>query len=384
MRRLALLIALLVAGCKSAPSDSSQPPPEPVLAPSTVPAPIPVRAEKLVIVAGGDINLGRSTGQRILREPEYDPFRHVATLVKSADLAFANLESTLSKQPRNETMKPRHPLIFTGPLRGADLVARAGFDVVSTANNHAWDYGKPALVSTMTELERVGVRYAGSSKLPGDAQYEPTNVEVGGYRIAIFAVTEIWNQGDFQIHAGRKYVAWADLGKLRPRIERARRENDLVLVSYHGGSEYVDVPMTWTKDFVKRVMQLGVDAVIGHHPHVPQGIGWSEERPIFYSLGNLVFLPNEHRWTATSFLAKLVFHRDGRREAFACPYNLIEMEPRPFSGRHRALYADGFARHLRSTSRGLGGTEIGELDADGCLLLTPRQRNAVSSASPPT
>jgi poly-gamma-glutamate synthesis protein (capsule biosynthesis protein) len=299
----------------------------------------------------------------------------VTSLVKGADLAFANLESTLSKQPRNETMKPKHPLIFTGPLKGADLVAAAGFDIVSTANNHAWDYGKPALVSTMTELERVGVRYVGTGKTPGDAQYQPVRVEVGGYRIAIFAVTEIWNQGEFQLHPGRKYVAWADMEKLGPELERARRENDLVFVSYHGGSEYVDVPMTWTKSFVKRVMALGADAVIGHHPHVPQGVAWADERPIFYSLGNLVFLPNEHRWTATSFLAKLVFHRDGRREVFACPYNLIEMEPRPFHGKTRQFHQEGFTRHLRSISRGLGGTEIGAPDAGGCLPLSSRERS---------
>jgi poly-gamma-glutamate capsule biosynthesis protein CapA/YwtB (metallophosphatase superfamily) len=376
VRALAPLIALLVAGCKTAPSDSSARTPEPTPAVAVaVGAPAkasgPPRIDQLVIVAGGDINLGRSTGQRILREKDYDPFRGITHMVKSADLAFANLESTLSKQPRDETMKPNEPLIFTGPLKGADLIANAGFDIVSTANNHAWDYGKPALVSTMTELERVGVRYAGSSKTSGDLQYRPAELEVGGYRIAIFAVTEIWNQGEFQLHAGRKYVAWADLEKLEPQLERARRENDLVFVSYHGGSEYVDVPMTWTKNFVKHVMALGVDAVIGHHPHVPQGVGWADERPIFYSLGNLVFLPNEHRWTATSFLAKLVFHRDGRREVFACPYNLIEQEPRPFGGKARAFHFDGFTRHLASTSRGLGGTEIAEPDADGCLRLTP-------------
>jgi poly-gamma-glutamate synthesis protein (capsule biosynthesis protein) len=343
-----------------------------------VPAPAkqsrPERAERLVIVAGGDINLGRSIGQRILREKEYDPFRHITSIVKGADLAFANLESTLSKQKNDETMKPNEPLIFTGPLEGADLIAAAGFDVVSTANNHAWDYGKAALVSTMTELDRVGVRYAGSSKTPGDLQYEPAKLEVGGYRIAIFAVTEIWNQGEFQLHAGRKYVAWAEMEKLEPLLERARRENDLVFVSYHGGSEYVDVPMTWTKHFVKRVMALGVDAVIGHHPHVPQGVGWAEERPILYSLGNLVFLPNEHRWTATSFLAKLVFHRDGRRDVLACPYNLIEQEPRPFAGKARAFHFDGFTRHLTGTSRGFGGTTVSEPDADGCLRLAPSEK----------
>jgi poly-gamma-glutamate synthesis protein (capsule biosynthesis protein) len=247
-------------------------------------------------------------------------------------------------------------------------------DVVSIANNHAWDYGKPALLSTMTELERVGVRHAGSSKTPGDLQYRPAKLTVGGYRIAVFAVTEIWNQGEFGVHAGRKYVAWADLAKLEPELARARRENDLVLVSYHGGSEYVDVPMTWTKKFVKRVMDLGADAVIGHHPHVPQGVAWFEERPVFYSLGNLVFLPNEHRWTATSFLAKLVFHRDGRREVSACPYNLIEMEPRPFAGKMRGFHLDGFTRHLRAISRGLGGIEIGEADADGCVPVSPPGR----------
>lgn len=384
MRRFvcAFVVASSALGCKNAPSDSKVRAPEPAAAateklsaPAKTAATRVVRAQRLVIVAGGDINLGRSVGQRLLREKDYDPFHAVGDLVKGADLAFANLESTLSQQKNNETMKPDNPLIFTGPLRGADVLAKAGFDVLSTANNHAWDYGKPALDSTMGELERVGIRYVGTSKTAGDGRYQPVLLTVGGYRIALFAVTEIWNQGEFRGHPGEKFVAWADLSLLRPAVERARRENDLVFVSYHGGSEYVDVPMTWTKNFVREVMRMGVDAVFGHHPHVPQGIAWAEERPVFYSLGNLVFLPNEHRWTATSFLARLVFHQDGRREVFACPFNLIQLEPRPFTGKQRKLHLDGFTRHLDSISRGYGGTEIGAPGEDGCLRLSPREKN---------
>ena len=316
------------------------------------------------------MNLGRGLGQRILQDPSCDPFRAIAPLWSAADLRFANLESQLSDQ-KGMTVKPDNWLVFTGPPAGADVLARAGIHLVSTANNHMWDFGYRALVETHGHLDRVGIAHAGSSLEP-EGMYRPAVLKVKGWSVALFAVTQIWNQGPIEKHRGRFHVAWADVGRLREPIEKARRENDVVLVSYHGGGEYMDETVRWTRDFVAGVMALGVDAVLGHHPHVPQGVGWHGGRPVFYSLGNLVFAPNEHRWTSAGMLARLTFRRDRPMQTEACPFRFRSYEPTALDRPEDRVFVSVFRSHLKSISLGVGGTELGEPGSLGCMTLTPK------------
>ena len=82
--------------------------------------------------------------------------------------------------------------------------------------------------------------------------YRPAVIRVQGRTIALFAVTQVWNQPPFATHEGKDFVAWADADKLKAGIEKARRENDFVIVSYHGGEEYIDAPIDRTRHFAKR------------------------------------------------------------------------------------------------------------------------------------
>ena len=342
----------------------------PALAPSAPRA--PSEPAPFVIAAGGDVNLGRECGQAILADPNYDPFRHVSAFWRDASVRFVNLESQLSDQG-GETQSPRNRLIFTGPPGGARVLARAGIHVASTANNHAWDYGRSALFETLSLLEEAKVKPVGTGRDWATA-YKPAIVEVDGRSVAIFALTHIWNYGPFEEHAGRFYVAWAKLGPLHAALKRAHSEHDLVLLSYHGGAEYIHAPPGPTQRFLARVMATGfVDAVIGHHPHVPQGVGWHGERPIFYSLGNFVFAGHRKLpWTNQSFVARLTLTAPHRVSASACPYRIDGHTPVP-------LAADGaesaeFRRHLDEISAYVGGTSIGEPDALGCYPLEPKAK----------
>ena len=394
-----VVLSLALSGCRETPSERATPTeaaapsaaaaaPESGAPPSASASPADAAArkpERLVILAGGDVNLARGAGKRILEDPSYDPLRELAPLLKSADLRFLNLECQLSDQG-GELQSPDNPLIFSGPPQGADALARAGIDIVSLANNHAWDYGKSAFLETIQNLERAKVRYVGASAEPGK-QYEPVVLAVGGFKVAFFAVTNIWNQGEFAQHQGKNYVAWAWLDRLQERIKRARAEHDVVLLSYHGGSEYVDIPMTWTRDFVREAMELGIDAVIGHHPHVPHGVGWAGERPIFYSLGNLVFaMHSDHPWTGKSFMARLTFERGQAPIVEACPYTILGHVPRPFDGPGKAALESTFARRLKALSLGValhvGGTSVGEPGAFGCMRLTPARRDTKLATTP--
>jgi poly-gamma-glutamate synthesis protein (capsule biosynthesis protein) len=338
--------------------------------PSGSPEPGASAAEpRIVLAAGGDVNFGRECGQAILKDSGYDPFAALSPAWSSADLRFINLESQLSDQG-GATQSPRNRLIFTGPPSGADVLARAKVSLVSTANNHAWDYGKSALLETIDNLRRAQVPFAGTGP-DAEAAYRPVVIQIKGRTLALFAVTHIWNQGAFWDHEGSAHVAWADVDRLKAGIQRARREQDFVIVSYHGGEEYIDAPVDKTRRFVKAVMALGVDAIIGHHPHVPQGIGWVGGRPVVYSLGNFVFDTTANKpWTKQSFFVRLELQKGSAPVVSACPFSLEGHRPRSIAEQD-TYPMTRFRQHLVNISTSVGGSKIAPPDALGCLPVAP-------------
>jgi poly-gamma-glutamate synthesis protein (capsule biosynthesis protein) len=113
-----------------------------------------------------------------------------------------------------------------------------------------------------------------------------------------------------------------------------------------------------------------VDAIIGHHPHVPQGVGWYKQRPIFYSLGNFVFAG--HDWaprTKVGYLARLELGDDRSLVVRACPYTIEGHVPEPVSATHPR--SGELRDYLASISTSVGGTRLGEPDERGCWELTP-------------
>jgi poly-gamma-glutamate synthesis protein (capsule biosynthesis protein) len=343
------------------------------LAAAEPPTPAPSPRASLTLIAGGDVSFGRLIGQILLREPERELFSTVAPLLKTADIRFCNLESQLSDQ-RGQTVHPLNNLVFTGPPAGADALARAGFTVVSTANNHAWDYGKKALFETMDNLDRVGVRFVGTGRNRREA-YQPVMLEHNGLRLAMLAVTDIWNQGSLWTHPGREFVAGADFQALEVAIKALRADPtiDFIALSYHGLAEYIDEPMQRTREILRHAIDSGADLVIGHHPHVVQGVEWRRGKPILYSLGNLLMRMNSRvPWTEMGYLARVKLTRGEAPTVEACPFRMHGITPLRFVGEpSRAAFERRFFGHLAGISKAVGGTTVGATGEDGCAPLSP-------------
>lgn len=306
MLTLTLATIRVLAAVLQQPAQPPPPPPPAVRA--TTPAPRGV----LRIFAVGDLNLGRVvTWDYLLKGDTLYPFNAVRDTLLAADILFGNLESPIAPlgHPYERTGSP----VFSAPPVAADALVRAGFDVVSTANNHAWDAGLTGVFETVTQLDRVGLPHAGTGRTLADA-HRPAIIERNGWRAAFFAVTRAYNPapGRFYSHVGSRYIAYADSAWLYPAIRRlkAAAGADLVVVSIHAGTELAEQPDEPLRRFLQGAIDAGADLCLGHHPHVLQPVEWYRGKPIVYSMGNFIF-KQWAPWTAYSAIFTFTVMPDG-------------------------------------------------------------------------
>lgn len=373
---LALSLGPLLSGCPgeqptdafdAGPSTSASselavrsPSPPPVA--SAVPAP----KREVTLLAGGDVDLSRLTGRRIIENPELDPFAQIRPLLESSDLRFANLESQLCDLG-GKTVSENNFLVFAGPPGGADVVRRGKLDIVSTANNHAWDFGLRCASETIENLRRVGVQHVGTDA-EGKDPMRPLEIERHGQRFAFFAITGIFNHGRLREHEARRYIADADIGALRRRIATVRDRVDRVVVSVHIGEEYQHVPIEATRSVLIATAKSGADAVLGHHTHTPQRVEFHGGVPVVMSMGNLVFHQHrDHPWTAWGYLARVTFEKDRGTRLEICPYHLFDAAPQRLTDRQE----QAFLAHWDRISAGPAAARRGPRSPDGCFEMQP-------------
>src|SRR5256884_723809 len=141
--------------------------------------------DTLRLCAVGDLNLDRRVaGAGLLQGDTLYPCRAMLESLRGADITFGNLESPIAS---DATPVPDSAGVFTAPPVAALALARAGFDIVSTANNHAWDGGQSAAEETMRRLTRAGVRFVGSG-VGRDMAEQPVILQRRGWPGGVFPV----------------------------------------------------------------------------------------------------------------------------------------------------------------------------------------------------
>lgn len=220
----------------------------------------------------------------------YDPlWAGVSPWVGPADLAFANLEFPIEPEGGGQARN----MVFFAPPVVLDSLSDLGFDVVSFANNHVYDQGRAGVDQTLSELERVGISAAGAGPSCDDAEAARW-FDVGGLRTAVFARTIQLND---YLNGGRDETCtalWEDEQELVDKVRAARAEGaEWVMVSVHWGTEYAPAPSQAQRNVARRLVEAGVDVVLGHHPHVLQPIELvhatdGRTAVVAYSLGNFV------------------------------------------------------------------------------------------------
>jgi poly-gamma-glutamate capsule biosynthesis protein CapA/YwtB (metallophosphatase superfamily) len=249
-------------------------------------APAPV----VHLAATGDIMLDRSMGHH-LRQGKLDyPFYQVAHWFHAADLTIGNLESALGDI--GEPEPKAYP--FRAPPEAAESLARAGFDIVSLANNHGMDYGPEALLQGIDLLHAAGVVPIGAG-VDETAAYAPHITSINGLSLAIFGYVNVpveWRGFDTETWtaaADAPGLAWATVERIQSGVGAVRDDVDLIIVVLHSGYEYVDPPSPIQMELSRAAVDAGADLVIGHHAHILQGIEFYRDGVIVYGLGNFVF-----------------------------------------------------------------------------------------------
>lgn len=298
MRRLLLALLLAVVGCASCCQTAID---EEATQTTAVPPATEPSTVRLLFV--GDLMLGRRVSP-VLASEGPGVFEGARFVVSSADVAAANLESPLTDLPhRSEAL-----YALEADPRFAALLAGAGFDLVSLANNHSGDAGPQGLLDTMRALHEADIGTVGAGVAASEA-VEPAHMTVNGVHIAqlAFDVTGVGLEpGD-----GTPGVARYEGQAARLAVEEADSVSDVVAVSIHGGVEYLTDHDPILEEVGKDLVDWGADIVWGHGPHVPQPVSVTDAGEVVAtSLGNFIF-DQQRPLTQTGLILEVLASRDG-------------------------------------------------------------------------
>jgi len=225
------------------------------------------------------------------REHNFLPaYSSVAGLIKNADIAFVNQETLmtggeLSYYPR-----------FNSPRDLAYDLIEVGFDIINMSNNHMLDKGADGLTATMDFWNTLDVTTIGGYY--NEADFENIRIyEEKGIKIALLSFTEQTN-GNVLRSDSDIYIPYLNETDLRNQVAAAKECADLVFVSVHWGEENTFNPNDYQKKYANLMAELGVDVILGHHPHVIQPVEWivnqnGHKTLCVYSLGN--FMAEQNR-----------------------------------------------------------------------------------------
>lgn len=259
---------------------------------TTVPAPADVR---LRFLGAGDNIMhdaiiadakARADGNGYNFRPMYNG---IAYLIENADIAFVNQEGPCGGSAYGYHGYPD----FNAPDDVRQNLLDMGFDVINLANNHMLDCGQNGMIDTIKAFEALPALTVGG--YTAENYDTPRILEQNGVKIAFLAYTTLINwahMNDLSPSSGY-VIPYAEKDVITRQVRIAEEQADFVIVSMHWGDEDSFLPNAQQKQLAQLCADLGVDAVIGHHPHVVEPVEWltgadGGKTLVVYSLGNLI------------------------------------------------------------------------------------------------
>jgi poly-gamma-glutamate synthesis protein (capsule biosynthesis protein) len=240
-------------------------------------------------MAVGDIMISanRGTGGMIRSHGPAYPFEKIRSVVGGADIVFGNLETPLSTRGSASARQDPH-ITFRAAPEAVHGLKFFGFDVLSLANNHMNDYGAPALLDTVRILGEHGIACTGAGSDSTEAHREVV-LERRGLTIAFLAYDTFINIRTRPASRGAPGVALFDRRAAARAITRLKGRVDVIVVSMHWGLDFTEHPVPFQMKHAREMIDRGAHVIVGHHPHLLQGIERYGRGIIAYSLGDFVF-----------------------------------------------------------------------------------------------
>lgn len=284
-------------------------------------------SQSVEIAAVGDILLTRGVERQIEKFGADYPFEKVKNVLVNGDLSFGNLENPVAENCKKKKKK----FSFQAKPEYLKILDNVNFDVLSLANNHSFDCGQIGLVETIEHLENENLRWAGAGRNAAEAE-KPVYIEIRKIKFAFLGFTAIFPVNSLKKSAN---VNFATAEKVSVAVAEARKKADVVIVSFHWGTEYDSRPNAMQISLANTAIDAGADVILGHHPHVLQGLKLidkqiGEKRALVaFSLGNFLFDSPAKliRKTAESMILKIRFNKKGFVSAEVVPVNIENTRP---------------------------------------------------------
>ena len=214
-----------------------------------------------------------------------DGFKFIKPIINKYDIKLANLEVTLAGKPYKGYPQ------FSAPDELAETLVNVGFNIIVTSNNHSCDRGSKGVIRTLDKLDELGVDHTGTfrSQEERDLNY-PLIIDKKGMKVAVLNYT--YGTNGLKV-AKPLIINYIDSAVIRKDVEKAKSMNvDYIMCVMHWGKEYTHLPNNYQKKWEQFCYKVGVDMVVGGHPHTVQPVVKKEvvgkEKLTIWSLGNFV------------------------------------------------------------------------------------------------
>lgn len=242
------------------------------------------------------------------------PFQLIASTTQDADLTIGNLETPITS--KGPYMVP-YSLVFNSNPKYIERLRQAGFDILSSANNHSLDQGEKGLRETIKYIKDEGMTDLGV----GEDCHKGVIKNIKGITFGFLAYSyTAYNSGG---QAPSELVCdWSDFEKVKSDVKNLKTQVDHVVVLSHTGIEYSTEPTEADKEKMHQLIDLGASAVVGAHPHVVQEVEKYEGGVIAYSLGNFIFDNQENPETEKGLMVKLEFNKTDLKNSQKLPIKI--------------------------------------------------------------
>lgn len=241
-----------------------------------------VKSNGTNLIFGGDFCPIRRFEKKILSGLEiFDD--NLKRVIKCCDFAMVNLEAPLCPENFRSASPNGYGLRASPEI--AEYIKTMGISAAGIANNHLRDFRCDGVTSSIQSLKKAGVLYTGGGADLEEAE-KPLSININGLKICIWALAEKELNVATDSTAGTSWFR-PELNAIG--IKKLKESFDLVIIFLHAGHEFILTPSPRIRKSCRDFIDAGADAVIAHHPHVPEGFEKYKDGFIAYSLGNLVF-----------------------------------------------------------------------------------------------